>query len=272
MPTDVINVIGVGVGVAGIIVGLVWPWYFYLKTVERKDPRCLYRTYKDIVKLSPVGESKIKIHYGSEEVDRVFTTYAWFWNAGKQVIKAEDCRPSRLTLNLSDKSPSFRILDCHVVKRTSENNGLEALKMSATALAIEFDFLNHRDGAVMEIQHTGHCATKITSYGSIIDATDGVKTKPWIQEAPKRDHQSEERAKTAGLRETCLVRRTSFPDRFCALRCCAGALYLIYRLNTAASPAQSCISSTIVILAVGWIIYRVLSNYSDAVPVSLYPA
>ena len=90
MPIEMINVISIGVVIIGIIVSIVWPWYSYLKTVERKDPRCRYRTYKDIVKLSPEGESKIKIYYGSEEVDRVFTTYAWFWNAGKKAMKAED--------------------------------------------------------------------------------------------------------------------------------------------------------------------------------------
>ncbi len=270
MPADMINVVSIGIGILGIIVSIVWPWYFYLKTVKRQDPRCRYRTYKDIAKRSPEGESKIKIYYGSEEVDRVFTTYAWFWNAGKKVIKAADGRPSRLTLNFSDKSPGFRILDCHVARRTPDKTSLEALKLSDTSLAIEFDCLNHRDGAVIEIQHTGSYATKITSFGSIRDATDGVKTKPWPQEVPKR-HPYEELPRPQGYGRRVPLGERVFMIAFVLYAVAFGALYLIYKFNNTASPAQSYVSAAIIFLASGWMIFRVLSKSSEAIPRSLYP-
>jgi hypothetical protein len=71
------------IGVFGTIFGI----YAYVKTREAKEPRCCYRTYRNITRLSPGDNPNIKLLYKTEEVNRVCTTYFWFWNGGKETDK-----------------------------------------------------------------------------------------------------------------------------------------------------------------------------------------
>ncbi len=103
-----------------------------------------------------------------------------------------------------------------------------------------------------------------------MDATDGVKTKPWPQEAPKR-YPYEELPRPQGYGRRVSLGERVFLIAFVLYAVAFGALYLIYKLYNAASPAQSCISAAIVFLALGWMIFRLLSKYSEAIPRSLYP-
>ena len=54
--TDLVNYIGFIVGIIGIIISI----YLFRKGLERKDPRCYYRTFKNISKLSNDNDNKIK--------------------------------------------------------------------------------------------------------------------------------------------------------------------------------------------------------------------
>ena len=166
------NYIGVAFGI--ISVGL--SVYLYRKSKESKDPLLHYRTYRDIIKLSSTDNPNIRIHYKSEEVDRVFTTYVWFWNAGKRPINRADIPPQAgLRLQLTDPSQKLAILDYRIIRPSRDAVNFTVSRVDDTSLALQFDFLDYQDGVVIEIQHTGSYRTTVTLEGIVLGAPEGVK-------------------------------------------------------------------------------------------------
>jgi hypothetical protein len=168
------NYVGLIIGLVGIILSI----YLYQKTVEKKEPKCYYRTYRDIHKISSEGHSSsIKIFYKTEEVERVYTTYVWFWNKGKRPISRSDIPTSdNLVISLSDDKESPRILDFQVLKVTRDSINFSVSKKDDFSLTIGFEYLDHNDGVVIEIQHTGSYSTKVEIKGVILGTPEGVKT------------------------------------------------------------------------------------------------
>lgn len=168
--------IGSVVGLVGIVLSLVsvvLTVYYYLKSKEAKEPCCYYRTFQDIVKLSPKSSPDIRVYFKGDEVERVFTTYVWFWNKGKRAIKS-DAIPenSLLLLKLSDPAHDIQILDLKVMKRSRDPINFDAQKYDSDLIHLTFDFLDRKDGAVIEVQHTGSYETQITVEGIILESSD----------------------------------------------------------------------------------------------------
>lgn len=160
------------------VIGIVLSIYLYQKNLEKKEPKCYYRTYRDIQKISSEGHSSmIKLFYKTEEVERVYTTYVWFWNKGKRPISRSDIPKSdNLILCLSDEKEPARILDFQVLKVTRNSIDFSVSKRDDFSLTIGFEYLDHNDGTVIEIQHTGSYSTKVEIKGVILGTPEGVKT------------------------------------------------------------------------------------------------
>jgi hypothetical protein len=86
---------GLFFGLFGILLSI----YLYKKGIETKEPKCYYKTKRNISKLSGGKNSKIKIYYGNNEVSRIFTTYIWIWNNGRKPISKSDI-PEHSTMKL----------------------------------------------------------------------------------------------------------------------------------------------------------------------------
>jgi len=169
---EIINYAGFFIGLLGIVLSI----YLFKKGIEAKDPRFHFRTFKNIYKLSDEEDSKIKIMYGREEVSRVFTTYVWIWNNGKKPInKADIPEQSKLKITLHDEKFNPKILDYKVAKVSRSEINFFASNGEENTLVLNFDFLDHYDGAVLEIQHTGSSETELDSDGIILGAPEGLK-------------------------------------------------------------------------------------------------
>ncbi|MBK9925306.1 MAG: hypothetical protein IPP66_08425 [Anaerolineales bacterium] len=169
---DIINYAGFIVGILGILLSI----YLYKKGIESKDPRCYYKTFKNISKLSDEKDTKIKITYGQEEVTRIFTTYVWVWNGGRKPINKTDIpSQSSVKINFCDEEFTPKILDYKIVKVSRPEINFSAFHSGETALAISFDFLDQDDGAVLEVQHTGSSDTELQSEGVILGVPEGLK-------------------------------------------------------------------------------------------------
>jgi hypothetical protein len=162
------------IGVFGTLFGI----YAYVKTREAKEPRCCYRTYRNITRLSPGDNPNIKLLYKTEEVNRVFTTYFWFWNGGKKPISKSDVpNNTDIQLALSDKVHNVQVLDCNVVKTSRDAINFAISKFDDNSITMSFDFLDYKDGATIEIQHSGGFDTKFAVNGIILGAPGGVSTR-----------------------------------------------------------------------------------------------
>lgn len=162
------NYIGIIIGIVSIFLSI----YFFFKSLESKTPLCHYRTYRGILKLTSQKDSKIKIFFNSEEVDRIFVTYIWFWNGGKRPITRQDIQ-QKLRIKLIDDKIKALILDYKVIK-TSRDAIHFFINKSDNVLDVDFEFLDHKDGVVVEIQHTGGYETKVVIEGVILGAPKGV--------------------------------------------------------------------------------------------------
>jgi len=169
---DLVNYGGFIFGVLGIALSI----YFFKKGLEAKDPRCYYKTIRNISKLSDDDDTKIRIFYGQEEVTRVFTTRVWIWNHGKKPIYRVDIPPqSNIKITLQDNEFTPKILDFEIIKMSRPDINFLVSPIGETSLTIGFDFLDQNDGAVLEIQHTGSKETELAIEGIILGVPDGLR-------------------------------------------------------------------------------------------------
>ena len=169
---DLVNYAGFVIGILALILSI----YFYIKGLETKDPRCYFMSARNISKLSREEDSKIRLYYGEKEVSRVFTTYVWVWNNGRKPITKQDIPSGSKTLvHLRDDKYPPKILDYTIVKMSRDKIGFVVAQVDESSLSISFDFLDHYDGAMFEVQHTGSADTELEIEGIILGVPNGVK-------------------------------------------------------------------------------------------------
>jgi hypothetical protein len=170
----ILSVVGIALSAIGIILTI--------KAREKREPKCVYKTYRNIVKLS--NEGKLKISYDGIEVDRICTTYIFFWNKGNKEIKKGDI-PKPLEIDLSDEKELY-LLDFKVIKVSRDAINLVVSQCWKHTLQIDFDFLDKNDGAVIEVKHTGSIHILPSINGTILGVHEGVKVKALSQRIAKR--------------------------------------------------------------------------------------
>jgi hypothetical protein len=173
MSSDLRTYIGLGLGVVSILATI----YFALRFAERKDPR-LHSLYDRKIAVSKDAPADIEVRYRGSKVERVASTYIWFWNAGKRPILKTDipaAQPIQVTLIGPGDTP-VQILDTLVRKTTRASIAFEAATVSANSVRLTFDFLDTGDGGVVEIQHDGAAGTVVRTQGVILGVPKGIKT------------------------------------------------------------------------------------------------
>lgn len=176
--TDVINYGGLVVGIVLALLGIVVSIYTYRVSKETKEPRFYYSTHREVEKIS-APNSRIHVFFDSAEVERVYTTYVWFWNEGKKPILASDV-PAQDPLGLkfvNDDGP-VTILGCRLVKRSSSAINPRVNTLDKGELSVKFEFLDYRDGFLLEVQHTGDFSTTVHFEGVILGSAKRHKITP----------------------------------------------------------------------------------------------
>ena len=92
------------------------------------------------------------------------------WNAGEETLTAADITTSDpLRITISDA----KILDASILQTNNPSAQFQIeVSQSGDAIFIHFDYLNHLDGAVAQIIHTGISSAHLSVHGAI----KGVKT------------------------------------------------------------------------------------------------
>jgi hypothetical protein len=171
MTTGLLNYIGLILGILSILVTV----YFAIRYSERKEPRFISLNERKIA-VSDDAPEEIQISYKGEKVDQVTSTNVWFWNEGKRPIKLEDIANDQpLLVKLADPNKAIEILDVSVRKSSRDAINFKAKKEDASTVRLEFEFLDYRDGAVVEVQHTGTRGTSVNVSGVILGAPKGIR-------------------------------------------------------------------------------------------------
>lgn len=168
-----LNLISFLVGVAGLFLAYI----FY--RFGRKEKQLVY-AYKNI---SIVGqpqiphEDEITILFKGNEVKKITSTIISIWNAGKDPIKKTDI-PGKNPLLISFNSNSnLQILRASIKAIT--RNAIEfdiRITDNKKEVIFSFDFLDYKDGATVEILHTGDEGMKPYFKGTILGMPKGINT------------------------------------------------------------------------------------------------
>jgi len=107
--------------------------------------------YFDMNQLFRDGESKIsdlRITYKGEDVVDLTSCFIAFWNNGKETIKRADVA-EKIAISVSDP---YSILDAKVIGRTADSNKFIApVKDDQSIVEFDFEYLDRKDGAVVQI-------------------------------------------------------------------------------------------------------------------------
>ena len=147
----VFNAVTTIIGVVGVTVALV----AYLQ--PRKRLRLAYQSMSTryFAKEDYALPSEVVMTFNGEGVERLSRTTVIFWNVGTDVLRGEDIvrsDPLRVCLDADD-----RVLSHKVVGGSKDSNRAHVRQVDGAPheLSVDYDYLDPRDGFVVEIMHDG---------------------------------------------------------------------------------------------------------------------
>jgi hypothetical protein len=156
---DVIGVTGTVMTVIGV--------YLSSKGWKRKRPRYVILSNNIFCGLEhTVPDVEVKFAGYGSPVKSLTVTKIAFWNAGTETINRQDVVKEN-PLSLRAKS-GVVILSVSVIERTIPFNKLECgLNRERTEATITFDYLDHNEGALIQVFHSGTGNDDIELRGTI---------------------------------------------------------------------------------------------------------
>lgn len=108
--------------------------------------------------------SKIKFLYNETPVDKLTNSKIVFWNSSFHAIKKEDIpEAAHLAISLNEG----KIIEISVLKGDETANRVLLPYISETYATITFDYLNRKEGGIIQVMHTGN-EDSISISGKII--------------------------------------------------------------------------------------------------------
>jgi len=155
------GIAGLVIGTLGLISGFV---LFFLGRRVKKP--CWVITSNNLIAGFTAKLPKLEIKYLDQKVENLTSSKIIFWNAGKETIDGSDIAdadPLRITA-IGD----VKILDAKLLMTNNDSsNWLLASKPDATEVYLKFDFLDSRQGGVVQVIHTGRSSKGIHLTGTI---------------------------------------------------------------------------------------------------------
>lgn len=162
MQTDYL---GLSVGIIGILIGIIASYYFYRKSLKIKEPCWSVRSSNLIQDYSTKVE-QLKILYKDEPVENLTISRVLFWNNGSDTIDGSDIKTANPLKIVG--AENVNILDSTIIASNNASSQIKAiLNKAENSIPIEFDYLDDKQGAVIQIIHTGKTSEDIKVIGDI---------------------------------------------------------------------------------------------------------
>jgi hypothetical protein len=176
MQTDIL---GTSIGVAGIIIGVIASYYFYRKSLRNKEPSWAIRSNNIVQGFSNKIES-LKVVYNDVLVENLTISKVLFWNEGAETIHRRDIETiNKLRIDCLEK---VKILDAKILVCNNRSSEFDVVVSEEENCAyILFDYLDRKQGAVIQVIHTGTISEDLRVVGDI----KGVSTLRSVLEKPK---------------------------------------------------------------------------------------
>lgn len=164
-----LSIISFVIAVMGVALAIV----FYIKGKRAKLPYYAIRS-ANIVSDFGSWMKPLEMRYSSQLIENLTVTKMAFWNAGRDTIDHQDiARADPLTLHVKE---SYKILDAKILsEKTPANKFSITTSPDQSSLALEFDYIDKDEGAVIQLIHTGKSGEDIDFGGSIKGAGKPIR-------------------------------------------------------------------------------------------------
>ncbi|MCU0439841.1 MAG: hypothetical protein MUC49_18310 [Raineya sp.] len=146
------------------IVSIILAIIFYYKSLKDKKPVYTKRTFH-VIDNNISTLKKIQIYYNEQLIKDLSITKVAFWNSGKEPIRKSDIATTDPIVISTNEE--IVIYDFELVFYQNVNDVI-IKQLDKNKISIEFDFLNHNDGFILNVYHNGISSNEIKIEGTII--------------------------------------------------------------------------------------------------------
>jgi hypothetical protein len=166
--SDIWGPLGVIVGVIAILTGLVFAWWF------ARGPKLVMQTTGTTLISAPADE-RIAVLYMGVAVSRVTQTFVWLWREGRGTVNGDDVAASDpITLRIVGDGTMLTATLIAQTKTTNEVAVAFDPDHPEAGARVTFDYLEPRQGAVMEVLHTGESSDLVEPARTIKGIPKGI--------------------------------------------------------------------------------------------------
>lgn len=159
------------VPIAGIllgIVGIALAVFFYARSRRVSKVRYEFTCQSLVEGLSGALEG-LEVRYKGEPQERITVSRLVLWNAGTETIRSDDFTDDQLRIACHQ---GIKVLDHRIIDANDETNNVEIGSVATAeeeeiSIDIRFDYLDSRDGAIVQIVHDGDDETNFSLAGSL---------------------------------------------------------------------------------------------------------
>ena len=149
---DLVNWISASKGTIIGVVGIVLAVVFYRKGKEKKEFSYSLRS-STLIRGKKRKLEKLSVTYAGQQIDDLCVSKFTIWNSGNKTLNRDDMVTSKeLTIAATDES---RILDAELIACSEETNKFSVQIIDKHTAKVLFDYVDKREGAVVQILHTG---------------------------------------------------------------------------------------------------------------------
>lgn len=155
-------------------------WGLYVTYKQHREKRPCYTVESNNLILGLVHmlpDLEIKFHGYGSPIANLTVTDITFWNRGRAAIRKSDI--AKLEPLIISMAPNCLILNVLVVRRAKAENAFEVTRsQDRTHASINFDFLDHNDGVVIQVVHTGTSSEDVAVKGTVIEGGTPIRIRP----------------------------------------------------------------------------------------------
>lgn len=160
------------------ILSLIFAIFFFLKSRKEKIPCWSFKSDVVIGRKQNSGKEEIKILFKDKiVVNQVTSTKIFIWNKGREVIKSQDVPVQDISRIVFPEN--INILRAEIIKKTRDSVDAKLIKKKTkegNVIEYTYNFMDHRDGFLIEVIHDGGKDTEIKNVGTILGVRKGFKS------------------------------------------------------------------------------------------------
>ncbi|OGO25622.1 MAG: hypothetical protein A2W33_04585 [Chloroflexi bacterium RBG_16_52_11] len=155
------GVVGTVLGVVGIVTGYI----FYRLGLKKKEPCWAIRSANLIEGYSKKFD-ELMILYANHQVENLTVSKILFWNNGTETIQRNDIDTVNHLRIIGTEGLKF--LDTKILAQNNESNRINVnITDSGDIIYLDFDYIDHKNGCVIQVVHTGISSKDLNIVGDI---------------------------------------------------------------------------------------------------------